>query len=379
MMALLSVLILSGCLSPSSIPSTHLPKKVIERIYPSIVEVVVPKLEDKNIVYERPLPFDHQDFHIRRDSYHPLGTAFFIAKNRLASAAHVFGFHDFTLWKNFHVRDSKGKLHKVGNVIKYSQYRDFIEFELETYPKRIRPLKISSRVEIGDIVYAVGNAQGEGISTRGGQVSSFTPEHVQGLWKFIRFSSPASPGNSGGPLVNAKGEVVGVVVMKNSSENLNFALPIQELEKISSKEADFFERTLRIEDGTQVVTGNWRFTAPLPSPPKRLRELAVPSKNLFYQNLIKKFQKIYGQKNFPYHPRFRDYLRKQRSPLYSGRVSKDSRFTQWNVTVDSFEKIMIAQNQALYHSKGGVFSHAILMESPDGHPLKKQFERQGPS
>jgi S1-C subfamily serine protease len=45
---------------------------------------------------------------------------------------------------------------------------------------------------------------------------------------YIQFEAPVSEGSSGGPLVNAKGEVIGIVVLgilPNSSENINYAIP----------------------------------------------------------------------------------------------------------------------------------------------------------
>jgi len=51
-------------------------------------------------------------------------------------------------------------------------------------------LKIAQSKEIGDEVLTVGNAYGEGIALRGGQIASFTPENINGKWNFIRFSAP---------------------------------------------------------------------------------------------------------------------------------------------------------------------------------------------
>jgi len=45
----------------------------------------------------------------------------------------------------------------------------------------------------------------------------------------MRFSAAASPGNSGGPLLDQAGKVIGVVLMKSANENLNYALPIREV------------------------------------------------------------------------------------------------------------------------------------------------------
>ncbi|HUG72648.1 MAG TPA: S1C family serine protease, partial [Steroidobacteraceae bacterium] len=56
--------------------------------------------------------------------------------------------------------------------------------------------------------------------------TSETPEEQDGAWQWLRFSAPASPGNSGGPLLDASGRVIGVIARKSANENLNYALPI---------------------------------------------------------------------------------------------------------------------------------------------------------
>jgi len=78
-------------------------------------------------------------------------------------------------------------------------------------------------------VYAVGNALGEGIVIRDGLYTSDTPEEEAGEWKWIRFSAAASPGNSGGPLLDQNGKVIGIVLRKSPNENLNYAVPILEV------------------------------------------------------------------------------------------------------------------------------------------------------
>jgi S1-C subfamily serine protease len=41
-----------------------------------------------------------------------------------------------------------------------------------------------------------------------------TPEARYGNWKWLRFSAAASPGNSGGPLLDSKGNVIGIVLRR---------------------------------------------------------------------------------------------------------------------------------------------------------------------
>ncbi|MBR5880944.1 MAG: trypsin-like peptidase domain-containing protein, partial [Clostridia bacterium] len=46
--------------------------------------------------------------------------------------------------------------------------------------------------------------------------------------KLIQTDTPVNPGNSGGPLVNSNGQVIGIITMKlsGSYENMGFAIPI---------------------------------------------------------------------------------------------------------------------------------------------------------
>ena len=52
-----------------------------------------------------------------------------------------------------------------------------------------------------------------------------------GIKKQIQTDTPVNPGNSGGPLINNKGEIIGVVTSKIGAigiENIAFAIPTQQ-------------------------------------------------------------------------------------------------------------------------------------------------------
>lgn len=90
----------------------------------------------------------------------------------------------------------------------------------------------------GDLVVAVGFPYGIGPSVSAGVVSGLRREYLspQGkriLTNLIQFDAAVNPGNSGGPLVNAKGEVVGIVtgVLNPTAGRffvgIGFAVPIE--------------------------------------------------------------------------------------------------------------------------------------------------------
>lgn len=91
---------------------------------------------------------------------------------------------------------------------------------------------------VGDRVVAVGFPFGIGPSTSAGVVSGLkrdflSPEGKRVLTNLIQFDAAANPGSSGGPLVTAEGEVVGIVTaILNPSEErvfigIGFAVPIE--------------------------------------------------------------------------------------------------------------------------------------------------------
>ena len=86
------------------------------------------------------------------------------------------------------------------------------------------PLGDSARVNIGETVYAVGNPIGFKGTFSEGLISGI--RIMEGMRK-IQFTAPISSGSSGGPLVNARGEVVGITSQTlTTAQNLNFAVPI---------------------------------------------------------------------------------------------------------------------------------------------------------
>lgn len=96
----------------------------------------------------------------------------------------------------------------------------------------VMPLGHSARVRVGDIVLAIGNPVGlsqtvtQGIvsATGRGQLGVATFEN------FIQTDAPINVGNSGGALINANGELIGIntaVLAKNLGvEGIGFAIPV---------------------------------------------------------------------------------------------------------------------------------------------------------
>jgi S1-C subfamily serine protease len=103
-------------------------------------------------------------------------------------------------------------------------------------PAVIVPAVLGGGVQVGDQVFAVGHPLGLLDSLTAGVVSgldrTFKGDNGQTLTGLIQFDAAVNPGNSGGPLVNRQGQVVGIVTgIANPAgvddfAGISFAVPI---------------------------------------------------------------------------------------------------------------------------------------------------------
>lgn len=105
----------------------------------------------------------------------------------------------------------------------------------DTLPEVVVPAVLGGGVRVGDPVYAVGHPLGLTASFSSGVVSATGRTiEAQGLklTDLIQFDAAVNPGNSGGPLLNSAGQVVGIVTaLANPSKQpffvgIGFAVPI---------------------------------------------------------------------------------------------------------------------------------------------------------
>lgn len=83
----------------------------------------------------------------------------------------------------------------------------------------------SNDVQVGESVIAIGNPLGLEFSVTQGIVSGIHRRGPNGLYAYIQTDAALNPGNSGGPLINKNGEVIGINNFKvGSAEGLGFAL-----------------------------------------------------------------------------------------------------------------------------------------------------------
>lgn len=141
-----------------------------------------------------------------------------------------------TLITNAHVADAGSPVLAVGpvriplKVLRTDEKNDLailtVDVDLTSKPL---PLAIDS-VTPGDAVFAIGNPEGLEKTISQGIVSGVRESDNR---KLLQITTPISHGSSGGPILNSKGEVVGVAVgMLEDGQNLNFAVPVELVREI---------------------------------------------------------------------------------------------------------------------------------------------------
>jgi hypothetical protein len=103
-------------------------------------------------------------------------------------------------------------------------------------------------------IYVYGNPRALGSVPRLGEISVNTGavtalQKKEGKLEEIQLDASLNPGNSGGPVLDADGRVIGIVYAKIRGTAVNFAVPVSRLQEfLSEPDVDFIEPALNIEN-----------------------------------------------------------------------------------------------------------------------------------
>jgi S1-C subfamily serine protease len=159
----------------------------------------------------------------------PIGSGFFINPEGNV----VTNYHVIEGQKKIFIITSENKIYRA-KVIRESQEEDIAILEIETSPKNFRYLKMgnSDAIEVAEPVIAIGNPFGLAFTVTSGIISAVGRTTPDGREGWIQTDAAVNPGNSGGPLINLNGEVIGINTMLLNPERqkvfigVAFAVPI---------------------------------------------------------------------------------------------------------------------------------------------------------
>lgn len=166
---------------------------------------------------------------------HSLGSGFVIdTAGYILTNAHVVAKAD-----KIRVR-LRGGADVAGKLVGQDKRTDVALLKIEVpMDVRLKPARLGSSKQLqpGEWVVAMGDPFGMGTTVSAGVVSTKErhggPLGQQGYWAYIQTDAAITPGNSGGPLVNVIGEVVGIATAVDpDTHGLGFAVPIDLVQKI---------------------------------------------------------------------------------------------------------------------------------------------------
>jgi hypothetical protein len=183
------------------------PEQIFERSAPSIVRIQV-----------------------RRPEGGAVGSGFVVAPGQIATNLHVIDGAD-DAW----IQSRDGMRFIVRRVLAMDEVRDLAI--LEIFAPDLPPLRLadSDTLTEGERIYAIGNPFGLDYTITEGLFSGRRRVSDEPLFDVLQVSVSLSPGSSGGPLINGRGEVIGVAARTISGQPLGIGVPSNALRELRDR------------------------------------------------------------------------------------------------------------------------------------------------
>jgi len=178
-----------------------------------------------------------------------IGSGFFIDK----SGHLITNYHVLDGSYAADVRTFDGKTYPIKLVVADDKSVDLVKVLVDIPRKKIKSIKLSKNLpSIAEQILVVGSPMGLEHTVSEGIVSSI--RKIPGVGKFFQMSAPISPGSSGSPVINLKGQVIGVATFQFvRGQNLNFAVAGESVLKLKAT-------------GPALAMSRWTFNNSLEQP-----------------------------------------------------------------------------------------------------------------
>jgi S1-C subfamily serine protease len=172
------------------------------------------------------------------ETYKALGSGFVVDK-----AGHIVtNYHVIAGAKSVEVSFSNSDNMKA-KIVGSDPSTDIAVLQIDARSRALTPLLLgnSDRVRVGDAVVAIGNPLGFDRSVTAGIVSAvqraISAPNEYPIDHVIQTDAPINHGNSGGPLINSRGEVIGVNawIATGSGSGIGFAIPVNTVRDVAAQ------------------------------------------------------------------------------------------------------------------------------------------------
>jgi tetratricopeptide (TPR) repeat protein len=217
------ILILAVCASLAFAQSSETLPDLVRRIKPSAVAIET---------------FNSRGEKLARAS------GFFIASDRIITNRHVI---EGAYRAEIHL--ANGNVYQVRGVLAVDGEGDIALLQADVPQGLVAPLEIiRTTPQEGESVVVIGNPFGLEGSVSNGIVSAV--RDIPNFGRIIQITAPISPGSSGSPVVNMRGQVIGVATLQVSEgQSLNFAIPADRIAQL---------RAAQLTTLADMVTGTRR-------------------------------------------------------------------------------------------------------------------------
>jgi tetratricopeptide (TPR) repeat protein len=202
--------------------------ELVRRVKPSVVSILTYDLKGEPLIS---------------------GSGFFVRPGEVMTNVHVIkGAHRVEI----HTLEGKGRTYPVAGALAIDEEADLALLKVDLPAERSRPLSISSTLpDEGEQVFVIGNPLRLEGSVSNGIVSAI--REVPDLGRIIQVTAPVSHGNSGSPLFNMHGEVIGIVTVKvTNGQNINLALGVSRIVTMRGSDLLSFDQlSAKGRSGTQ--------------------------------------------------------------------------------------------------------------------------------
>src|SRR4030042_4900047 len=160
------------------------------------------------------------------------GSGFFINKEGDV----ITNFHVLQEASRAVVRTKDGKEYPIKRVLAEDREGDLIRVSIDISEEAVKPLPVAAKLpDVGERVIVIGTPLGFDQTVSDGIVSAV--REIPGFGKIIQLTAPISPGSSGSPVINMKGEVIGIATFFIlAGQNLNFAIPGERILRLTPGE-----------------------------------------------------------------------------------------------------------------------------------------------
>jgi S1-C subfamily serine protease len=156
-----------------------------------------------------------------------------ILTNRHVVRKYDYAINEYEYFSNFYIRFYNEDEYTKADLIKYSNDSDLALLQIQSESKNYLKFGDSNKLKAAEKIHTIGNGNGFGLAYANGNIAAplRIVKYENEMIDAIQLALIINEGNSGGPLINNSGELVGITTfrLRDNQNNIiygtSFALP----------------------------------------------------------------------------------------------------------------------------------------------------------